>query len=523
MLKLKNLLREDPASDIKTLVTKVKNYDEFVSKLGDLAKDPKIQSFIKSGKADGSLDDDKINAVSKNILVTELRPTQNEIDVDKSLLYPLTKPEILQNYLEKAPITIKAPIVTYNGKYIIDGHHRWSQVYSMNSSAVMAAINLEGPEMNPIDILKIVQLSIAGDIGSVPTAVVKGRNLLKADGKFIADYVVKNITDACVKVFKKNRSKTLPTATPEMIAGKIVVPNVMDMQKTSQPVPGAPSRDVMPQTDDAPNAIKNIAKGIVNYNEPYQYESKMIKLTDLLREDEAPKCPIATQNVEVNLKHRQIAIDKYGYGPLNPNNPNIKFWKEKARIWKLDTIEEAKSARCNSCAAFNITTRILNCIGAGLASGEKSVELQQSEPNVRPQRNPDAPVEENLISEITTLGFSGIKRFAAKHGFSVKTKMSGGRVPYVTLTKDGKSFGPFDPTITTLASLQKRVGIVTEDEIPEQPAPEPETDDTENVGEQDAWETIEAGKLGYCTMHKFKCAGSRTCNAWIEGGPVKDK
>jgi hypothetical protein len=52
----------------------------------------------------------------------------------------------------------------------------------------------------------------------------------------------------------------------------------------------------------------------------------MIKLADILKEiDEAPKCPIATQNVEVNLKHRQIAIDRYGYGPYNPNNPNVKF------------------------------------------------------------------------------------------------------------------------------------------------------------------------------------------------------
>jgi len=47
-------------------------------------------------------------------------------------------------------------------------------------------------------------------------------------------------------------------------------------------------------------------------------------------------------------------------------------------------------------------------------------------------------------------------------------------------------------------------------------------DDTEGA-EKDAWDTIEAGKLGYCTMHKFKCAGSRTCNAWIVGGPIKDK
>ena len=54
------------------------------------------------------------------------------------------------------------------------------------------------------------------------------------------------------------------------------------------------------------------------------------------------------------------------------------------------------------------------------------------------------------------------------------------------------------------------------------PAPDPELDDTEGA-DKDAWDTIEAGKLGYCTMHKFKCAGSRTCNAWITGGPIKDK
>ena len=48
-----------------------------------------------------------------------------------------------------------------------------------------------------------------------------------------------------------------------------------------------------------------------------------------------------------------------------------------------------------------------------------------------------------------------------------------------------------------------------------------ETDDTQGAT-QDAWDTIEAGKLGYCMMYKFKCAGSRTCNAWVTGGPIKD-
>ena len=185
----------------------------------------------------------------------------------------------------------------------------------------------------------------------------------------------------------------------------------------------------------------------------------MIKLLDLLKEEEAPKCPVATQNIEVNLKHRQIAIERYGYGPLNPNNPNIKFWREKAMMWKLSSIDEAKEARCNNCAAFNITTRILSCIQAGLAAGEQEVA-----PEVAPETKPTMPTE-------------------------------------------------------SFKFLRKRLKEADE----QQPTPEPELDDTKDVASQDAWDTMEAGKLGYCTMHKFKCAGSRTCNAWIEGGPVKDK
>ncbi len=167
----------------------------------------------------------------------------------------------------------------------------------------------------------------------------------------------------------------------------------------------------------------------------------MIKLVNLLKEaEEEMKCPVATQDIGVNLEHRQKAIDEYGYGPLNPNNPNIKFWKKKADEWQLDSMEEAKSSRCNNCAAFNITTKMLTCIERGIVSGEKEVTV-------------DAPVAE----------------------------------------------GEEEASLT-----------------------EPETDDTEGA-EKDAWDTIEAGKLGYCTFLKFKCAGSRTCDAWVTGGPIKDK
>jgi len=36
----------------------------------------------------------------------------------------------------------------------------------------------------------------------------------------------------------------------------------------------------------------------------------------------------------------------------------------------------------------------------------------------------------------------------------------------------------------------------------------------------DAWGSIEAGDLGYCEAFDFKCASSRTCDAWVAGGPV---
>ena len=38
---------------------------------------------------------------------------------------------------------------------------------------------------------------------------------------------------------------------------------------------------------------------------------------------------------------------------------------------------------------------------------------------------------------------------------------------------------------------------------------------------KDEWETIDAGELGYCEAFDFKCAASRTCDAWVIGGPIK--
>jgi hypothetical protein len=39
-------------------------------------------------------------------------------------------------------------------------------------------------------------------------------------------------------------------------------------------------------------------------------------------------------------------------------------------------------------------------------------------------------------------------------------------------------------------------------------------------GVDDPFAAIDAGELGYCEAFDFKCAASRTCDAWVIGGPI---
>jgi len=37
----------------------------------------------------------------------------------------------------------------------------------------------------------------------------------------------------------------------------------------------------------------------------------------------------------------------------------------------------------------------------------------------------------------------------------------------------------------------------------------------------DPYDSVRAGTLGYCRAFHFKCASSRTCDAWVAGGPLR--
>jgi hypothetical protein len=43
------------------------------------------------------------------------------------------------------------------------------------------------------------------------------------------------------------------------------------------------------------------------------------------------------------------------------------------------------------------------------------------------------------------------------------------------------------------------------------------------INDVNEWDTIESGDLGYCEAFDFKCASSRTCDAWVVGGPIVEE
>jgi hypothetical protein len=260
-------LREDETTDTLKNTLTTSSYETFVTQLGDAVKDSKVKAVLAAGEEDGVPADEKITLTDGDIDVTALRPTQNEIALDKSLTYPLTDVKSAESCLKGGTVAIAGKrIITAEGSYIVDGHHRWSQLYAMNKDAKIAVTDMVSRDLkNPLDFLKITQVAIAADLGKVPTQTAKGSiNLITISEDQLKKFVIDTIKDPVLDVFKKYNK-----ATTKEEAADYIWTNVQSMQKTSKPVAGAPKRDFMPQTDDAKNWEKLAAAGSLNYKEPF--------------------------------------------------------------------------------------------------------------------------------------------------------------------------------------------------------------------------------------------------------------
>lgn len=129
-----------------------------------------------------------------------------------------------------------------------------------------------------------------------------------------------------------------------------------------------------------------------------------------IMEAAAKSCPVATYDIDVNLKNRQRAIDKYNYGPANPDRPE-DYWKRSAKIFNVSEAT-ARTMLCANCGAFDVSDSMRTCMANGIKGDETGVDANAS---------------------------------------------------------------------------------------------------------------INLADLGYCNFLHFKCAGSRSCKAWITGGPITEK
>ena len=263
-----------------------KNVSGFRADLDKALSDEKVIAILDAGLADGDPNDDKLPYNKTNVMVKNLTPTQNEIGFDESI-----KGDIDDEYNSLKGILLGVPdmggpIVTYAGKYIIDGHHRWSAVFAANPGASMETLDIKAkPGFQPTDILKAVHTAIAVSLNKVPSSTAKGDNILSSP---------KSYEDVLAAVKEKGTGKARKVwaefgyKTDEQIAKHLTKNLNLISQKGA--ISGAPNRTDMPQTNadksDSEDKVKSLATGKINIAAPFGKEDKKLKENRTMKKSE---------------------------------------------------------------------------------------------------------------------------------------------------------------------------------------------------------------------------------------------
>ena len=263
----------DPKFDaeIKDLKSK-KDMPELVSSLNNLT--PEQLVLLEKGFGDGELATD-MDTEEMDIKAKDLHPTQNEIDVGKSLSYQISgkNPDQIKQILDGGPVTVNLPLVVYDYRgtyYIVDGHHRWSQVFMLNPNCTIKSIvfkNSAGDtEQDPADMLRDFQgaIAVAND-GDVPSSKVQGgMNIFDWSSDQLRKYLddeSTGIQDGMISAYRDFYNSEIDKSDIE----NAIIGNAGLMLKSNKPIKNAPSRSVMPQTDTGNNAgLKTAMAGMTD-------------------------------------------------------------------------------------------------------------------------------------------------------------------------------------------------------------------------------------------------------------------
>lgn len=268
--KLKEDATDDALADLSSKFEKG-SIEDYVATLQKYSTDPKVAAVLKAGQTDGDPGDEKFSVGGGSIAVSDLKPTQNEIGAQESLKNILTDEYGSLDGFLKGNASFPDPIITYNGEFVIDGHHRWSQVYAANPNAKVPVLDIKG-SLGADQILKAVHTAIAADAGQTKTiaANLKAGNLLAFTDQDIADMVSNFLSDKAREVWTANGYDSDDAITQHIQS------NVKEMLSKSKPENWAPSRSSMPQpgASGADNWDNLMKAGTPNFIKPSSSDVK---------------------------------------------------------------------------------------------------------------------------------------------------------------------------------------------------------------------------------------------------------
>tara|TARA_A100001201_G_scaffold20503_1_gene22956 strand:+ start:89 stop:988 length:900 start_codon:yes stop_codon:yes gene_type:complete len=251
---------------LKDLISK--DYVEFVGQLQKQIKDPKFREFINMGIEDGDMVDDVITTQEVDIPVQALKPTQSQIGLVDSLGWTAkNKPKAAGQTAQADVADVGGRIITANGEYIVDGHHRWSQVYLLNPDAKIPAVNFQMADAkNAKDVLKLTQLAIAAVDRVLPLIPADAKTDIFATGG--NEQRIKEILNGVVNdIMAQSLAQAYGVDSKEAVIDKITQ-NALALYKKGTHNPDVP-RQYMPQLDKVSSPSKKVDKlgaGDVNWN-----------------------------------------------------------------------------------------------------------------------------------------------------------------------------------------------------------------------------------------------------------------
>lgn len=316
-------------ADVMTKFDVSKGPSAAVEFLNGPGADKRVKALLASGTADGDAADEVASVTTGGATIGNLIPTQVEIELTKSIAYPLAKFDAMKKMISGGTQRIGPPgndMIVTSGDLIIDGHHRWSSLFSVAGPAgVIATIDVALPEKDAASVLAIVQAAIATTLpGGVPAAKAGGMNILGKSQDEIAgmitqayesgggevgpiltdEYVLACLNDPKVSahfglagtssqeeqpktesrrarggLLAEKSSKLGKKMDRRVEAARSAIINKVaeNLSRMNQPAEGAPPRVDMPQLDKAGGGVQGaldaLKTGTVNYKPPFAAES----------------------------------------------------------------------------------------------------------------------------------------------------------------------------------------------------------------------------------------------------------